>query len=110
VSAIAELLDGIYQSDVHTNATRAQQAKVQDPEKTPSAKILQRMRELDTPYFVFAMNQSLANSDYFRSLALDDDTMATLKTLTETSNQDRQAIEETDDVDFDTYLARTNAS
>ena len=110
VTSIAELLDDIYGSDCHVQATQAQYAKVQDPEKTPSAKILQRMHELDTPYFIFAMNQSLANSDYFRSLKLDDDIMATLIKLTGTSNQDRQAIEENDDVDFDTYLARTNAS
>jgi len=68
------------------------------------------MDELETPYFRFAMNQSLANSDYFRSLTLDDELMATMKSLSEKSNQDREAIEKTDNIDFETYLERQNAS
>jgi len=107
---IARFLDEVSGQPGHTAATDAQIAKVRDSSLTPSAKVLHRMDELETPYFRFAMNQSLANSDYFRSLTLDDELMATMKSLSEKSNQDREAIEKTDNIDFETYLERQNAS
>lgn len=108
--AIAALLDSVNGQDVHGRATDAQLDKVNDSTLTPSARVLERMRELDTPYFTFAMNQSLANSDYFRSRVLDEKTLAILKEMSEQSNLERRAIEDADDMDFDTYLAHMNAS
>ena len=66
------------------------------------------MDEMETPYFHFAMNQSLANSDYFRALNLDDSAMVTLKEISEKSNLDRQAIEKSDTEDFESFLNRMN--
>lgn len=109
-SAIAELMDNIHGNDVHTQATAAQLNKINYPDQTPSARVLQRMDELQTPYFRFAMNQSLANSDYFRSLSLDEASMVNLKEMSEKSNLDRKAIEATDTLDFATFLANMNAS
>jgi glutamate--cysteine ligase len=109
-SAIAELMDEIHQDDTHSTATPAQLAKVTDSSLTPSAKVLHRMEELKTPYFRFAMNQSLANSDYFRALNLDDATMVTLNEMSAKSNHDRQEIENTDTEDFENFLNRMNAT
>ena len=108
--AIAVMLDNVTGQDVHVSATDAQLAKVADSNLTPSAKVLHRMDELETPYFTFAMNQSLANSDYFRGKTLDDKMLARMKEMVEQSNLDREAIERADDIDFDTFLARANAS
>ena len=86
--------------DIHgctfTKATQAQLAKVEDSALTPSAKILQRMDELKTPYFTFAMNQSLANSDYFRAQTLDRKKAELMKEMSEKSNLEREAIESSD--------------
>lgn len=109
-SAIASLMDDIVQHDGHTKATSAQLDKVNDSSLTPSARILQRMEELKTPYFTFAMNQSLANSDYFRAEQLDEKSMAVLKEMAENSNLKRQAIEKADTMDFETFLNQMNAS
>ena len=108
--SISELLDEVHQHDDHCKATNAQLDKAKDSELTPSAKILQRMNELKTSYFKFAMNQSLANSDYFRSLTLDEKNINTLKAMSEQSNLDREVIEASDKMDFETYLKQINAS
>jgi len=108
--SISELMDDIHQDETHSQATKAQLAKVKDSTLTPSAKILQRMDELKTPYFTFAMNQSLANSDFFRSQTLDSEVMTNLKEMAEKSNLERQAIESSDNIDFETYVKQMNAS
>lgn len=110
VCDIAGLMDEIHQHDAHTRATDAQLAKVGNSELTPSAQVLHRMGEMKTPYFTFAMNQSLANSDYFRSLTLEEGIMVTLKEMSEKSNRDREAIEAADDMDFGTFLNKMNNS
>ena len=107
---IAGLLDRINNEQEHVQATQDQIDKVNDSSLTPSARVLQRMQDMDTPYFIFAMNQSLANSDYFRSLPLDENLMAKMDQESVQSNRDREAIEEADDIDFASYLATMNAS
>ena len=85
-------------------------AKITNSELTPSAKVLQRMRELKTPYFQFAMNQSLAHSDYFRGLKLSTDKMTNFEIMSQTANQQRINIEQLDKLDFATYLHNMNNS
>jgi glutamate--cysteine ligase len=107
---IAELLDGIHGSSAHSAAVQAQQAKVLNPELTPSAKVLQRMRELKTSFSRFALNQSLANSDYFRILKLSEDKLTQFQRMSTTSNLEREAVEQSDTLDFETYLQNLNNS
>ncbi len=110
VQEIAKLLDAINGTSASTQATDAQVAKVANSELTPSAKVLQRMRELKTSYFRFAMNQSLANSDYFRGLQLPDAVRAESLRMSEESLQEQTTIEQSDTVDFATYLKKLNES
>ncbi len=105
---IAEWLDSACPGQAHVDATQAQLAKVEDDSLTPSARVLQRMGETKASYFRFALNQSLANSDYFRARPLPAELLAHFKSQSMQSDIDRQHIEETDDVDFDTYLSRLN--
>jgi glutamate--cysteine ligase len=107
---VAQLLDSIHGNSAHTTAVNAQTAKVANPELTPSAKVLQRMRELKTSYARFALNQSLANSDYFRVLKLSEDKMLQFQRMCQTSNLEREAIEQSDTLDFETYLQNVNNS
>jgi glutamate--cysteine ligase len=107
---VAELLDSIHRNTAHSTAVNAQIAKVANPELTPSAKVLQRMRELKTSYARFALNQSLANSDYFRVLKLSEEKMVQFQRMCQTSNLEREAIEQSDTLDFETYLQNLNNS
>ncbi|MES2624988.1 MAG: glutamate--cysteine ligase [Pseudomonadota bacterium] len=107
---IAQLLDSIHNNSTHSSAVQAQLAKVANPELTPSAKVLQRMRELKTSYSRFALNQSLANSDYFRILKLSEEKTTQFERMCQTSNLEREAIEQSDTLDFETYLQNVNNS
>ena len=108
VEATADLLDRAHTSNVHHTATAAQQAKVNNSSLTPSAQVLERMRELKTSYFRFAMNQSLANSDYFRGLQMPPVKIEEFLRMSETSNLERKAIEAGDNMDFAAYLQHFN--
>ncbi|HEY0960919.1 MAG TPA: glutamate--cysteine ligase [Pseudomonadales bacterium] len=110
VEEIAKLLDSINGTDDSVKATAAQNAKVADSALTPSAKVLQRMREGKTGYFRFAMNQSLANSDYFRSLQLTPQARDGFVQMGEQSRHEQTELEQSDTVDFATYVHQLNAS
>ncbi len=110
VMDIAVLLDDIHHSSSHANATRNELAKVGNPALTPSAKVLQRMDELKVPYFRFAMEQSLGNSDYFRNRPLDASGMEGFRKMSAVSNLERESIEASDTMDFESYVAALNAS
>lgn len=110
VESIAAMLDEVNETSVHRKATRSQMAKVQDPELTPSAKVLRRMREMKTSYFRFAMNQSLANSDYFRARKPSAGALDAFEKMTSESLTAQQKIEASDTIDFDTYLKSLNQS
>lgn len=105
---IADLLDKTSGNSQHAEATCHQLMKVEDSKLTPSAKILQRLEEMKAPYFEFALKQSLASSDYFRARSLSAATIASYEEISKKSNLDRLAIEAKDDIDFDTFLKRSN--
>jgi glutamate--cysteine ligase len=110
VQEIAKLLDAVNGTNMSVQATQAQFAKVADSALTPSAKVLQRMQEGKTGYFRFAMNQSLANSDYFRSLKLSEPMSASFLRMSAESQREQTAIEQNDTVDFATYVKNLNES
>jgi glutamate--cysteine ligase len=109
VQQLARVLDTATHSTLHTAATQVQAAKVADSSLTPSAKVLERMRESKASYFRFAMNQSLANSDYFRQQKLSDERRQQFMRMSEDSMQQQTTIERNDTVDFATYLQQFNA-
>jgi glutamate--cysteine ligase len=108
VLQLADLLDTANNSTAHRAATLAQQAKVNDSSLTPSAKVLARMNELKVSYYRFAMNQSLANSDYFRSVKLSAEREQEFHRMSEESTQEQLALERSDTLDFATYLQQSN--
>ena len=110
VLEIAKLLDAVNGTSTSVQATQAQIAKVANSTLTPSAKVLQRMREGKTGYFRFAMDQSLANSDYFRGLRLPETTRAKFQQMSTASQAQQTAIEQNDRVDFATYVKNLNES
>ena len=107
---VAELLDTIGADCRHTEATRQQLRKVEDSALTPSARVLERMRESKTSFFRFSMDQSLGCLDYFRARQLDPDQRAEFTRQAQQSLRDKQDTEDADDVDFETFLKHMNES
>ncbi|MEJ2532847.1 MAG: glutamate--cysteine ligase [Halioglobus sp.] len=101
---VADLQDAACRCDLYGASLQSQQAKVADPELTPSARILREMRERDLPFFRLAMNYSLQWADYFRSRPLAPETQAAFEEEVRRSIAAQREIEAADTVSFEQYL------
>ncbi|AQA17944.1 glutamate--cysteine ligase [Halioglobus japonicus] len=101
---IAALLDDVHETVDYSESMATQQAKVEDPELTPSARVLREMREKNLPFFRLAMAYSQHWAQYFRELELDEDAVARLQQEADASLVRQAEIEATDDISFEQYL------
>ena len=85
-----------------------QAALVDQPDATPSARVLQDMRDNGTGFYHFAMNQAVGHKDYFAALEpLAGDRLA-IYVDEAAASLDRQAeIETSDTMSFDEYLKQS---
>ncbi|TFH76036.1 glutamate--cysteine ligase [Gammaproteobacteria bacterium LSUCC0112] len=104
----AAILDHSHESACYSAAVSAQVAKVENPELTPSAQILQRMREQGIPFCKFGMQASEQALTHFAqsemlSARRDHFTAASAQSLAA-----QASIEAQDTLSFDEYLAQWN--
>jgi glutamate--cysteine ligase len=102
---LAELLDRATGGDAYIHAWEEQRRKVDSPDLTPSARILDIMRNQSIPFFRFALNQSIAHKGYFDEHRLRDQQLADYRLQAERSLAEQAEIEAADVLDFDSYLA-----
>jgi glutamate--cysteine ligase len=102
---LADLLDRATGGDAYIHAWEEQQRKVDDPDLTPSARLLDIMRKQSIPFFRLTLNQSIAQKGYFDQHRLRDQQLEQYQREAEASLARQAAIEAADDRDFDTYLA-----
>lgn len=102
---IAELLDGT-QSNVFSDALSAQRQKVSDPQTTPSALMLNEMRQHGEGFAELARRLTEHHRNWFRGLELDPETDAWLQRMAAISIERQRAIEAADDIGFDEFLCR----
>ena len=67
----AALLDAAHGGELHQQALKAQRAKLQDASLTPSARVLQSLREERLEFHAFALRQSERHAAWFRGRPLD---------------------------------------
>ena len=104
VQAVAELLDD---GDSYSEAVRAQRALVDDPEATPSARVLRHMRDEGVGFFHFAMDMATRHKAYFGEIEpLDEQRLAVYVDEAEASIERQREIEAADAISFDEYLAQ----
>ncbi len=101
---LAALLDELHGDDLYTYSLDQQAAKLTDPTLTPSARMLHIMRSQQTPYFRFAMNQSIAHKGYFDEHPLRDTDLAEFQRIARRSIEEQLEMEASETVDFDTFL------
>lgn len=106
LAPIAEVLDAGLADRPYARAVAEQQAAVADPGRTPSARMLREMRERGESFHAFARRMSLAHRRHFQDLAPAPALARQLAELTETSLASQRAMEESDRLSFDDYLAR----
>lgn len=105
----AVILDSVHATDAYTLATRAQAAKLADPELTPSARLLQLMRDKKQSFCRVTMEQSNAHEAYFRANPLSPECLADLQEASRLSVQKQAEIEAADTISFAEFLEQWNA-
>ena len=107
VRAIAEIIDRGEGRDDYSKAVDAQEVLIDDPNATPSARILEEMRQEGLGFFNLAMNAALTHREYFTDLVDIEERRLRMYSDEAARSIRRQAkIEESDQFSFDEYLER----
>jgi glutamate--cysteine ligase len=105
VLAVAEAIDR--SDDNYSAAIRQYRTYVDDPEKTPSARIVHELESTGTSFFEFALDTARRHRDYFASIEPLSESRAKVLADEATASYQRQRdIEITDDMSLDDYLER----
>ena len=111
VSAVAELVDRCEGDGSYKDAVMLMTGLVEEPDRTPSARLLQELREADCSFFEFALKVARGHKDYFQSIArMPEERARELEGEARQSVQRQHDIEAADSIDFEEYLARYFAS
>lgn len=104
MASVAELLDTNRPNQPYRAALQQQIAKVNDPELTPSALMLNEMRERKEGFYHFAKRMSEQHYRYFTQLELSAEREAFFDQAAADSLLKQQAIEAADTLTLDEYL------
>jgi glutamate--cysteine ligase len=106
MQGLCELLDHGEPARPYAAALEQQRAKIDDVERTPSARLLTEMRQTGESFFQLARRMSKMHKDYFLDLHPPNERrLAEFAAAAQESHAEQRRIEASDRVDFDTYLA-----
>ena len=107
VDGIAAILDQDDDTDSYAQAVRAAVALVEDPETTPSARLLAELREQRCSYFEYILSLSGGHKSYFAAVTpLSASRSAEFEQEAARSIERQRKIEAGDTMGFDEFLAR----
>ncbi len=104
IGQVAGLLDRSHADSRHAEALAEQRAKVADSSLTPSARVLDELRRSGESFSQFAMRQTLAHADYFRSQAPGASELDQFESAAHQSLERQAEMEATDELDFDSFV------
>jgi glutamate--cysteine ligase len=105
MTAVAGVLD-LQRSDAqHANSLAAQREKLLDVSKTPSAQVLEAIRQNQGSYPQFALKQSRLLANQFRARPPGTEDAAYFAQLTQISLAEQAAMEHGQTGDFDQFIA-----
>ncbi len=103
---LCEMLDEGETQRPYSSALEQQRAKIEEVERTPSARMLAEMRQTGETFFQLAGRMSQLHKDYFLGLYPPNERrLADFAAAAEESHEAQRRIEAADKVDFDAYLA-----
>ena len=106
MQGLCEMLDHGEAARPYSSALEQQRAKIDDVERTPSARLLAEMRQTGETFFQLALRMSKLHKDYFLGLyPPNENRLSEFATEARDSLEAQRAIEASDSTDFDTYLA-----
>jgi glutamate--cysteine ligase len=110
IAPVAALLDDQHnEGGVHAASMAAQQAKIDNPAITPSARVLDEIRAIGSAA-AFGLRQSEAHAAYFRESPLMPAEEQMFTELADSSLAEQREIERTQTGNFDNFVAAYNSS
>jgi len=104
IAAGASLLDIQHGGTAHLDALAVQRSKLNFPALTPSARVLDAIRENDNSFEKFALGQSRMHAETFRADPPSADELAYFNALAKTSLEEQSTMEREQVGDFDTFI------
>jgi glutamate--cysteine ligase len=106
MQGLCEMLDHGEPSRPYSSALEQQRAKIDDVEKTPSARLLTEMRQTGESFFQLALRMSKLHKDYFLGLYPPNESrLGEFAAEAQESLETQRGIEAADRENFDAYLA-----
>jgi glutamate--cysteine ligase len=109
IDAAAAVLDDLHGGDAHARSVATQRAKLADVSLTPSARVLQTMRENQQSFLAFGLAQSEAHAAYFRARPLDAAQHEAFASLAVQSLDEQAKLEREEVGSFDAFVAAYRA-
>lgn len=100
---VARLCDG-GEGDCYQQAIMSQATVLEDPDLTPSARVLRELQEQETSFFEYAINISTMLRSYFLDLASNPARQRQLEDMAQDSIKRQRRLEATDTLSFDQFL------
>jgi glutamate--cysteine ligase len=104
IRPVAEILDQVCGNGDYASTLQKQFNKVEDPDLTPSARIINQMLGEDLSFYEISMQASEDSEKKFKREFLDPATYRSYERLAEQSHQKRNDIEASDSLTFDEFL------
>lgn len=101
---VADLLDKVNHCNLYSKSLSIQIECVNNPSKTPSARMLEEMREHEEGFYTFAQRKSLKYLEYFKSRDLSPERQQFFEAMSRESLTKQLQIEKSDTLNFDEYL------
>jgi glutamate--cysteine ligase len=106
LEAPAELLDRSWGGNRYRRTLSDFRQRVEDPARTPSARVLAQMSENGEEFVQFAMRISREHEQMFKSTPLAPEAQRQLEAAARVSLEQQAEIEASDDLSFEQYLER----
>ncbi|MCW9047937.1 MAG: glutamate--cysteine ligase [Gammaproteobacteria bacterium] len=104
MQSVSELLDQHKETTPYEDSLNYQRAKIMDPELTPSARMLNEMRDKKEGFYHFAKRMSEKHNRYFTGLNLTAERNKFFDDATKKSIEKQKEIEASDTLSLDDYL------
>ncbi|MEB4592496.1 glutamate--cysteine ligase [Candidatus Thiothrix sp. Deng01] len=101
---VAEMLNAVHDEDCYTDCLDSQAQLAWNPDLTPSARMLEIMRDRQESFFAFASRKSQEHRDYFLHRQLTPELNLEFQRLAEQSLARQEALERGPEMDFDSFL------
>lgn len=103
---VAAILDAGDPSRPYSHSLAAQSAAVEDPDSTPSARVLAELRERQASFCEYALHLSRQHAAHYRARGLPPETAAKFRAEADESLAEQARIEAGDTLPFDEFLQR----